>query len=94
MPQSFRRYWTVPSPMPRALAAAIIRCCASSVRSPLYSPESMLIPYSDIGSGGSGGSPVPPGSDATTRRIGRPYLVANSKSRSSCAGTAMMAPVP
>ena len=30
----------------------------------------------------------------TTGRIGRPYLVANSKSRSSCAGTAMIAPVP
>jgi hypothetical protein len=30
----------------------------------------------------------------TTGRIGRPYFVANSWSRSSCAGTAMMAPVP
>ena len=31
---------------------------------------------------------------ATTREIGRPYLVANSKSRWSCPGTAMIAPVP
>ena len=29
-----------------------------------------------------------------TCTIGRPYFVANSKSRSSCAGTLMMAPVP
>ena len=31
---------------------------------------------------------------AITRRIGRPNRFANSKSRSSWAGTAMMAPVP
>ena len=31
---------------------------------------------------------------ATTRRIGSPNLRANSKSRSSWAGTAMIAPVP
>ena len=31
---------------------------------------------------------------ATTRRIGSPNLTANSKSRSSWAGTAMIAPVP
>ena len=31
---------------------------------------------------------------ATTRGIGRPYLVANSKSRWSWPGTAMIAPVP
>ena len=29
-----------------------------------------------------------------TTRTGKPYFRANSKSRSSCAGTAMMAPVP
>ena len=29
-----------------------------------------------------------------TRRIGKPYLVAKSKSRWSCPGTAMIAPVP
>ena len=33
-------------------------------------------------------------SGAMTRWMGRPYLVANSKSRSSWAGTLMMAPVP
>ena len=31
---------------------------------------------------------------ATTARMGRLYFLQNSKSRSSCAGTAMMAPVP
>ena len=31
---------------------------------------------------------------ATTRRIGSPNFTANSKSRSSWAGTAMIAPVP
>src|SRR5882762_6146492 len=30
----------------------------------------------------------------TTAGLGKPYFVANSKSRSSCAGTAMIAPVP
>jgi hypothetical protein len=33
-------------------------------------------------------------SPATTRTIGRSNFVANSKSRSSCPGTAMIAPVP
>ena len=41
-------------------------------------------------SGESASSPGP----ATTRTIGNPNRVANSKSRSSCPGTAMMAPVP
>ena len=31
---------------------------------------------------------------ATTRSMGRPNFLANSKSRSSCPGTAMIAPVP
>src|SRR5882762_9098903 len=30
----------------------------------------------------------------TTTGLGKPYFVANSKSRSSCAGTAIIAPVP
>ncbi|CFW35500.1 Uncharacterised protein [Bordetella pertussis] len=33
-------------------------------------------------------------SSATTWRIGRPYLRAKAKSRSSCAGTPITAPSP
>ena len=35
-----------------------------------------------------------PSAGRTTTRIGSAYLRANSKSRSSCAGTAITAPVP
>jgi hypothetical protein len=37
------------------------------------------------------GSSSPP---SITRLISSPYACANAKSRSSCAGTAMIAPVP
>ncbi len=36
----------------------------------------------------------PPPFGAITSRIGSPYFFAKAKSRSSCAGTAMIAPVP
>ena len=52
MPQSFNRYCTVPSPMPRCLATAIIAFCAASDVSPLNSPESCSTPGSVFGSGG------------------------------------------
>jgi len=39
-----------------------------------------------------GSLPLPFG--AMTRRTGKPYFCANSKSRSSCAGTHIIAPVP
>ena len=40
------------------------------------------------------GVPASSADAATTRRIGRPYLLANSWSRWSCAGTPKIAPVP
>ncbi len=38
--------------------------------------------------------PSKPSSGCTVRTIGRPNFSANSQSRESCAGTAMIAPVP
>ncbi len=63
-----------------------------STSSPVKRPEFTRRPVPEYASV-SGVSPSSP-SPATTRRMGRPNLVANSKSRSSCPGTAMMAPVP
>ena len=40
------------------------------------------------------GSAASPSTGRMTTRMGSAYLRANSKSRSSCAGTAMTAPVP
>jgi hypothetical protein len=45
------------------------------------------------GSSGAAAAPSPP-AGATTARTGSPNCCANSKSRASWAGTAMMAPLP
>ena len=64
--------------------------------SPLYSPE--LISTLSCAVDGSGGSAARVlrivAMGRMTSRISRPYFLANSKSRSSCAGTHMIAPVP
>ncbi len=94
MPQSFNRNWTVPSPMPRAFASAVIFARASSDGSPSQGPEFTMIPSFETASVSAATSGIPPSTGLTTTRIGRSYLRANSKSRSSCAGTAITAPVP
>src|SRR6202030_3112921 len=109
-PQSFRRKMVSLFPKPFDSAKAAIFPLACSVGRPVNSPELMLTPYSvkasvdravDIeapeASPASGAPADTDSSDrdgATTARMGRLYFLQNSKSRSSCAGTAMMAPVP
>src|SRR2546425_3249637 len=86
MHQSCSRYctWGVASPLDRSQAT--IRRPASRHGSPSNSPEFMSTPSSlTVGNGPSA---------RTTGRIGSLNAVANSKSRRSCAGTAMMDPVP
>jgi len=61
------------------------------VRARIHQPTVlMLLEWAVIVSATRGSLP----SGCTTTRTGRPYLRQNSKSRWSCAGTAMMAPVP
>ena len=65
---------------------------ASSTARPSREPEFTITPSSTNGAACT--STFEPSAGATTCRIGRPYLVANSWSRSSCAGQPKMAPVP
>ena len=74
----------------REQLATMLRA-ASRQGMPSNAPEFISFPPSDtLGNGSLSPSP----SLATTCRIGSLNCVANSKSRLSCAGTAMMAPVP
>ena len=59
---------------------------------PLKAPEFTSTPSPTTASS-NGVSALSPGA-AMTRRMGKPKRVANSKSRRSCPGTAMIAPVP
>src|SRR6266705_3954361 len=109
-PQSLRRKMVSFFPKLFASAKAAIFSLAASVGRPLNWPELMLTPYSVKASVGSLAdiedpdakpvSGIPADTDsidrdgATTARMGRLYFLQNSKSRSSCAGTAMTAPVP
>ncbi len=52
------------------------------------------MPYSVKASVMPGSTASAPSTGRITGRTAMPYLRQNSKSRSSCAGTAMMAPVP
>ncbi len=81
-------------PMPRASADAAIFSHASSVGSPENSSECTLSPCSVSASLIVAPSAASCPGSLTTTRTGSPYVRANSKSRWSCAGTAMMAPVP
>ena len=96
MPQSFSRYWTVRWPVPRRSAFSAMIRRASVDHKPVYSPESTTRPGSEYASviveASSEASPSPSG--WITTRTGSPYFRANSKSRWSCAGTAITAPVP
>ena len=67
---------------------------ASAAGVPVSGPELIIVPGSPRGASRTpASSPVDP-SGWITGRISRPYCRANAKSRSSCAGTAMIAPVP
>ena len=65
---------------------------ASAVGRPSSGPELMLTAFAGEGLVRIGRGCRRPG--VTTCTIGMPNFLANSKSRSSWAGTAMMAPVP
>src|SRR5882724_1261454 len=104
-PQSLSRKMVSFFPNCLDAANAAIFSFATSVRRPLNSPEFMLIPLPVNGSAGActdiedplskpDGGAAFASSAATTVRIGRLYFLQNSKSRSSCAGTAITAPVP
>ena len=79
---------------------SVIALLASVVVMPSKSPLLTLTPCSvnaaSIGMPSSSltWSPPPTAAGATTRFTPNPNFVANSKSRSSCAGTAITAPVP
>jgi len=79
-----------------ASASAPIFAIASSGESPLYGPEftsfALLMLLKKAPSTSTPPSRAPPFErPEQTTRIGRPYFLQNSKSRASCAGTAMMA---
>ena len=87
MHQSWSRYCTRELASPRAASQATICRCASRHGTPSNAAEFISTPSSEtLGN-------VSP-STRTTWRMGSPKAVANSKSRRSWAGTAMIAPVP
>jgi hypothetical protein len=67
---------------------------ASTTGMPSKGPLLTIRPPSLSVNGSDSGVVALAPSPATTRTIGSPNAVANSKSRSSCPGTAMIAPVP
>ncbi len=94
MPQSLMRNVTAPLPNPSRSARAVIWRRASSLARPEYSPEFSSTPSSGKDSAIADSSAKAPSAGRITGRTAMPYLRQNSKSRWSCAGTAMMAPVP
>ena len=80
--------------MPFSSAVFVIAAIASGLSMPVKGPDSTTVPgtvdATSIVSPDSGASPV----GWITTLTGRSYLRANSKSRWSWAGTAMIAPVP
>ena len=84
-----------PWPRLRSSSQAMIAALPSGELSPEKSPELTSTSSAECAMNASP-SPDPPSPScgATTWRIGRSYAVANSWSRSSWAGTAMIAPVP
>ena len=96
IPQSFSRNCTVRWPIARRSALAAMMSMASVDQRPSYSPDATTLPGSSLAAvivaASSGTAPSPSG--CITTRIGSEYFLANSKSRWSCAGTAITAPVP
>ncbi len=80
-------------PMPFASAQAAIFGIASSAGRPSNAPLFTTFPGPTYAVASVSPSSFSPSGWMTTR-TGRSYLRANSKSRSSCAGTDMIAPVP
>ncbi len=74
----------------------MIFCLASAVGRPSRESTALceLIAVPSPGVQTSVAMPSPMGAVFTTGRMGRSNFFANSQSRSSCAGTAMIAPVP
>ena len=67
---------------------------ASSADVPVRGPELTIVPEAGTEAGMVAPSNGGMSSGWITTRTSIPYFRANSKSRWSCAGTAMMAPVP
>ena len=80
-PQSFRRNWTAPRPVPSRSAAAVILRIASALGSPLKGPESTSTPYAAAAASSSAPDNAGAPAGCTTTRTGRSYLRQNSKSR-------------
>ena len=95
MPQSRSRYCTCLSPTPLAFRSAAIASVAASYARPSYLPEFTHTPrcLSAYHSRQPSVENDSPGTEITCR-IGKPYFLANAKSRSSCAGTPITAPSP
>ena len=94
MPQSFSRNCTVPWPMPRSSASSVMAAVAASDVMPSYLPELNSMPSFDVGVVERALAGASPSAGRITGTIGRLYFCAKSKSRSSCAGTPITAPVP
>ncbi len=94
MHQSYSRKRTVPLPCPSRSSQAVMSRSASLAGRPVHGPEcTSAYPSVSVSASSIGASASCP-ARASTRVTGRPNLRAKAKSRSSCAGTAMMAPVP
>ena len=96
--QSRNLYVIVFFPTPASSKRFAISSFASPVDSPSNGPLLTANPSPTKHSIGSFSHPPPPtltrGVADTTSRIGSPNFVANSQSRMSCPGTAIIAPVP
>src|SRR5256714_11002395 len=91
MSQSRSRYVTLGLPIPVFFASEAIAFLPISLDVPLYGPLRTIVPGPEYAASIARCSSP---SGLTTSLIGSPYCFANAKSRSSCAGTAMIAPVP
>ena len=91
--QSRRRKDTAWRPVPCSSSHAVTAGMLSGVRRPSKGPEFTMMPSCSWALPMRSPCSVSPSGWMTTR-IGRPCSVANSKSRWSCAGTPITAPVP
>ena len=92
--QSRSRKFTVASPRPSCSSQAATFAIEAGEGSPSNGPLSTITPSCGIASVIASGSIGSDPSGWITTRTGSPCCRANAKSRSSCAGTAMIAPVP
>jgi hypothetical protein len=80
--------------MPRFSRYAAIASRPAALEHVENSPDSDITPSSVKAFSMVSTASFPPSSGCMTTFIGMPYFFANSKSRWSCAGTLMTAPVP